>query len=208
LEVLLSVEVFPSAVSGCGCFVQAQSGSLSFTVGGILLIDGVTFGLTTQHTLREIAESLKNQDKAVMGRDARRGPKNIAHPIEVSSTQQQPTVVSRTPVAERKRRVIMPSINGRQDDIRSQLDWALIAFDDEEICDIGNTIFVPSHSKSISVSSIVRTDDFEDNDVLVTAGKSGLACGRLRSSAVSMQSQNGVVEARQVILERPLGKIT
>lgn len=208
LEVLVPVEVLPCGASSCGRLVQALSASLSFTIGGILRIDGVVFGLTTQHTLRDLAESLRNKGQEAMGLGARGGIEHVADPMEQSSTRQQPNVNPGTAVTERKRRVIMPSIEGRQDDTRSLLDWALIAFDDEESRDLGNTLSVPSGSHNVSISSIVPTNEFEDSEVLITAGKSGLASGWLRSSPISMQSQNGVVEARQIILDRPLGRIT
>ncbi|KAF7533541.1 hypothetical protein G7054_g6995 [Neopestalotiopsis clavispora] len=203
LEVLVPMQALPSAVGGCGRFVQALSASLNFTIGGILLIDGVAFGLTTQHAFRDFAVSPSGKDQGIMGRNAGVEGEHIV-PIEGSPTQQQLPVISGAAVNEKKHRVIMPSINGYKQETRPQLDWALIAFDEEKISDLSNTIFVPSRSQTISVSSIVPTNEFDDTEVLITAGKSGLASGWLRSSPISMQSQNGVVEARQIILDRPL----
>ncbi|KAF2997479.1 hypothetical protein E8E14_004266 [Neopestalotiopsis sp. 37M] len=168
-----------------------------------LLIDGVAFGLTTQHALGDFVVSLSNDTQGMIGRVAGVESEHVTS-TECDSTQQRLPVVSGTAVNEKKHRVIIPSINGYKHETRSQLDWALIAFDDEKISDLGNTIFIPSRSQNISVSSIVSTNEFEDNEVLITAGKSGLAFGWFRSSPISMQYQNGVIEARQIILDRPL----
>lgn len=86
------------------------------------------------------------------------------------------------------------------------LDWALLQLDDTIGLSSNAMPPILENSSSTIVSSIIKTDLIEDSQVLVLGGASGLVTGWLRGCPVSLNFNGSSFEARQIVLDMPLGK--
>jgi hypothetical protein len=86
------------------------------------------------------------------------------------------------------------------------LDWALIELDNAAGLRFNVIPPVPGNTSRATVSSIMKSNLMEDSQVLILAGVSGPTMGWLRGCPLQMYFQGSSFEARQIVLDGPLGK--
>ncbi len=88
-----------------------------------------------------------------------------------------------------------------------QLDWEVIELSDSSPW-LTNSILPAGRSEPSMLTSIMKSTDFQDGEVTIIAGSSGLTKGWLRSCPAYMQFEGASFEAFQILLDKPLGKST
>jgi hypothetical protein len=243
--------------------VHGSPQTVEFTIGGIVLVDGIPYGLTTSHSFQlgtklhesngheyDVDESDTPDDiesnyssPYVHFNNSEDNPTELAAispssttsyiseiAIDHSITAQQTSPAQGNPSpplstvlpagipagdsSRQKKTIPMQHIgitSGTFHAILSSdekpplLDWALIELDEPDRWSSNSISAGPSHGPVV-VSSIMKTECFDDSEVLINAGASGPTTGWLRSCPVDVQFDGVPLEVRQIVLDKPLGK--
>lgn len=235
--------------STCGMLVEAviyPAKQVSFTLGGVILVGGRQYGLTTRHSfepgsnqwaesseLEETEDEDEDESPYISFDDDSNDDDVISSPASSPSSSPHPEssyMLGETPETrlKGKSRQVSPSemynastgyehigvlselgfrytdtVTGREE---RSLDWALIELDSSAELNITPTTPMPGSMRPAKLSTIIKTDLMEDSQVFIQAGVSGTTTGWLRSCPVHMHFQGSSFEARQIVLDGPLGK--
>jgi len=105
-----------------------------------------------------------------------------------------PDIASTSPVFNTSRNCTLDWILIRLTALELDLDWCR-----------PNTLVIPGQSTSTEVLSVAINSHMGGSEVWINAGSSGMVKGWMTDCPVTLHLEHGVVEARQIIVDRRLG---
>ncbi len=229
--------VDPTISTLCGALAYSDSKAHSawksqFTIGGVIVIDNVSYGLTTGHNLNqdnlldlganisEYSEASYDDSSSVYisfdGEDTRDLSDSTQGPIDIASKSF--VELGSLPLAEKAPSIthksshfeymgLLDTLPVDESRYKPHLDWEVIKIKRwGPFSWFVNRVAPVGDSESIMLTSIIKTKDFKDGEVTIVAGSSGLVKGWLRSCPVYMQFEGASFEAMQIVFDKPLGK--
>lgn len=231
---LLVEALVPSGhTSWCGLKARAHSGigqqPFTFTIGGILLIDGEAFALTVKHGIERLisvdAASSNDSDDDDYAMEKSSSP--FINFQDTGSNQTQDHAEAESSASSFDSQIMAPQICSSLMDSAvpshfgpchasctvistyslGRLDWSLLKVEprcETSSSSLVNTLVTPNHDH-IEIKSFLDRPDMTGGEVWINAGSSGPVKGWLVDRPALLQRHGRSFEVLQVIPDQPLG---
>ncbi len=206
-----------------------------FTVGGVLVIDRQAFGITVAHAMQTTSFDIAPVDEENSFEDSTEYsddelddsspfvtfddvpiigeiPSSPGSPVTPSLDQARPVTLGDAfpPTEQPRQNVRIGHLSATSIDYFGltpglRCDWALIKIEEPHRW-TPNTFTVPASGAKVEVKSFAATSEKKSSDVWINAGFSGMKRGFMTDSEAYLQLGNQAFQARQIILDEPLGK--